>query len=60
MKYRVTMYNETYQRDETYVTDCETEDVLLPALELFAAGGFSDIRCEPMPDPYTERAVADE
>ena len=50
MKYRVTMYNETYQRDETYVTDCETEDVLLSSLKLFVAGGFSDIRCEPIYD----------
>lgn len=54
MKYRVTMYNTTYQRDETYITDCESEDLLLESLDLFTMGGFRDIRYEAVPEANEE------
>lgn len=54
MKYRVTMYNTTYQRDETCRTEVESVEVLEASLELFELGGFTDITYEEIPECETK------
>ena len=45
-KYRVTMFNTTYQPYETYKTEVKSSEELEASLEFFEMGGFTDISYE--------------